>query len=84
MKGIATLLCILLVGCATPQSGKVSLPTEHAVQRGESLALIAQRYYGRENRSEGIKAIWRANPQIGKGKGIQTKVVLTIPKLKDN
>jgi len=84
MKGIATILCLLLVGCATPQSGEVSLPTQHAVQRGESLALIAQRYYGRENRSDGIKAIVNANPQIGQGPGIQSRLVLTIPKLKDN
>ncbi len=84
MKGIAILVCLLLAGCASPQPTRVALPTGHTVQRGESLALIAQRYYGEENRSEGIKAIMRANPQIGRGPGIQTKLVLTIPKLKED
>lgn len=84
MKEIATLLCLLLVGCSSSQPTQSTLPTEHAVQHGETLAFIAQRYYGEDRRSEGMMAIVKANPQIGQGPGIQATLVLTIPELNDN
>ncbi len=81
MKGITTLLCLLMIGCASAHQARVSLPATHIVQRGETLALIAGRYYGQENRSQGMKAVMKANPKIGRGPGIQEQLVLTIPEL---
>jgi LysM repeat protein len=81
MKGIATLICLLMVGCASSQEPKAVLPTTHTVLHGETLAAIADRYYGKDSRAKGIRAIQRANPKIGRGPGIQGEIVLSIPKL---
>lgn len=68
----------------TSQPTQSTLPTKHAVQHGETLALIAERFYGECRRSKGMKVIVEANPWIGQGSGIQATLILTIPELNDN
>ena len=88
MKEIATLLCLLLVGCTSSRPAAVALPTQHTVQRGEVLSQITRRYYGDGNESRGIKAILTDNPErrtAQSGPGIPPgPIVLTIPELTDD
>jgi nucleoid-associated protein YgaU len=77
MKWILVLAFAVCSGCITFKVPDVA----HQVQPGETLSMIAERYYGKQNVSEGIKTIVRANPHIGKGPGIQSQLVLRIPEL---
>jgi len=78
----------LLMGCASPKNTFSALPVQHTVRPGETIASIALKYYGQENRLKGASAILAANPEIleiemQKG-GIPLKsLVLTIPRLKE-
>lgn len=87
MKRLASIAMTILMGCASSKSIQLTLPVQHTVQHGETIADIAQRYYGDENRSEGINAIFKANPEIKRierGPGIPSNpLVLTIPKLEE-
>ena len=80
---IALLGAVLLMGCATSEPTHGNLPTQHVVRHGESLAMISEEYYGKDNRAEGIAAILKANPEITNSQpGIRPgPLELTIPKL---
>ena len=77
---------VLLTGCASPTNTFSHLPVQHTVQPGETIASIALKYYGPENRLEGARAILAANPEIlgiEASEGIRLQsVVLTIPRFK--
>jgi len=77
MKWTILLVCAFCSSCITFKVPDVA----HEVEPGETLSMIAEQYYGKDNVSEGIKAIVRANPQIGEGPGIQSHLVLRIPEL---
>ncbi len=83
-KGIVLVVVVLMVGCVSRAPSGATLPTTHKAQRGEFLAQIAEKYYGKGNRSRGVKAIVSANPWLGKGPGIQRPTPLAIPKLEQN
>ena len=86
MKWAIYIALVLLTGCASPKNTFSALPVQHTVRPGETIASIALKYYGPENRLEGESAILAANPEIKDietSKGIRLKsVVLTIPRLK--
>lgn len=56
------------------------LPTEHVVEPGETIALIARKYYGEEQLHEGYRAILAANPQIKQPHPLVSHLQIIIPK----
>jgi hypothetical protein len=87
MKWAIYIATALLMGCASPKNTYSAFPLQHTVLPGETIASIALKYYGQENRLEGASAILAANPEIRDiemEKGIRPEsMVLTIPRLKD-
>ncbi len=77
---LLALIFVSLVGCVTQPTPRPSLPTEHVVQPGETVAGIAAHYYGKERMSEGMRAILRTNPQIQEPHPLRV-LRLTIPEL---
>ena len=84
---LASIAVTILVGCAHPRTTQSTLPAQHAVRHGETIASIAKSYYGEEKQSEGITAILKSNPGMKtpeSGPGIQSDpLVLTIPTLEE-
>ncbi len=60
----------------TPTSGQPKLPLTHTVEAGESLTLIAQRYY---NNPRMVPLIQKANPEIKDINNIRPGMKLLIP-----
>ena len=87
MKRLICISAAFLMGCARFKSTQSTLPMQHTVEHGETISSIAQRYYGHEKQSEGMKAILKANPEIKTleySPGIRPSlVVLTIPKVEE-
>jgi hypothetical protein len=83
MKWITYICLILLTGCTTLKERAPVLPLQHTVQPGETVAILANRYYGEGRSADGFQAILNANPQLKKPLDAKNPLVLTIPKLED-
>lgn len=71
------LACICLVGCSPSRSSRDAVTQSHTVQAGDTLAGIAEKYYGD---SIQWKRIYEANhDQLGQHIDMQVGLVLTIP-----
>ncbi len=80
LKKLAVLSLMILAGCASPKVASPTLPAIHTVMPGETIATIAEKYYG-QRQAEGYQAILKANPQIKDAAARGNALVLTIPKL---
>ena len=87
MKWAIYIATAILMGCASPINTFSALPVQHTVLPGETIASIAQKYYGSDNRLVGARAILEANPNIRDiemEKGIRPEpVVRIIPRLEN-
>ena len=82
IRVIAVLALVFLAGCVSPPPVKDTLPTTHPVQTGETLWLIAHKYYGKGKEVTGLQSIVHANPSLYREKqGIEAGDILVIPKL---
>jgi len=73
------------IGCATQTYPLPRLPTQHIIAHGDTLGMIARKYYGPENVGFGIQAILDANPATLEMERKTLRVSyppLTIPELK--
>ena len=84
MKWTCISISLFLAVSASAQQPESIWPQYHKVQYGETIASLAEKYYGAQNLHDGITAILRVNPHIGHGPGIQRELIVMIPAPNDS